>query len=1381
MFSGKGSLIRSRVSSPFPTSTAASLPGSVFHQSFVAALDTESRVLQDVLSLRPLSAALAYAPGRAVTVHAAEFFSELTQDSPDHPWIPSHRAVVHLVDVLLSCIDRINRHEETTHDLSDSLRSAAEAAGYAMAHTMILSHVHTLLHHDDAAVDAATILLTSVLASSMEYGHMHPLHIHPLVPSNGVVVFSSSSWPCSTCHRAALVKTDVVYRCAGCDVNLCKECFTRVPVLPSSSSSGLSSPSLPRRHSSATSPPRVLDGLWTHALDTLCAANMHIVALDVARLLRCRVLELPLTAGAPLLPLLTILHDMVVSSASFCHALVHSSQWLPVVITGKAMEMSSFLGPFFRHTSFPDDVVPGDCLCGPAADKSGARATLDAVQSLHAAVVRALCQHGGAVAEATRCWVACTVDANGVRRRLGHSPIECASDGFLINVAAMACQVAKQQVPDEMRVDVTWHMDRPGRLAMGDLARVLPKRGADLSTTKSSTDDRGESLLFYPHYDGHAGVVCDHCQDKDFVGVRYKCIHCDDFDLCSACYDHAVVGLIHEPLRDLPHPPTHMFLRLSIPLPQVTTWSFRKRPAVDLHEAATASCCDGCRGHGGGSSSARSGLYQCSQCDRRACLACVDAEERAAAGNPHRLHAPGHHYVDTTRVPVPPSACRLYQSLYPPQFLPPRADQPDLWWYVAMKSLHVGPVLTLMRYVSVHREHTQLKALNNVETRSRQQSQSSGGGSGGGGGGRRSTRSTHHHHHAATMNATRVDELIKTKSAMEVQLFSPSFLHLVFGYYTRVARWLLHLIAQPDDENDLALAYAMVPETVLCNLADVLYVVGVHPCDGVDWAPKAMEPLVSLLFTLVGAQCLTNSPHVRVQLVRALLSLAPLKSPASTAQSPALVLYDVLALRPTLRRSAVHSLLRFHKDLDHYSNSTGGDSSWGLLPARLSALLLLRWLWNAPCPSSSNEADVDWAGGHHGMGLLFSGALHDITRLLDEATSKVLAMRRIQELQDSPTSTTGAYFQPAMMQSYMALHFNKARTTFRVLIECLELVAWIVAEPSLRAVLCRRSLVDQTASTLSFVVATLETHLHPSKWGFSAEIYQDGMLALAEALLVVVRCAGLHHSCPEASAWKLSNYAGILMEEKIGDLDVHQRWKLSSCLFRLEKDAAAARGMAAAQSIPPPPPPLDRDVGSDNEPDEESADRALAALEAKAGEDRSLEDASRVERQLAARFVSALAADGRFESVRFRRAAVLLRSDPSLTSVWREKFLQVVDHTEQVMALHEQMDARLGAVPDEYLDPILNTLMLHPVQLPSGHIVDRSMIERHLLSASVNPFSREPLTVEMLRPCPELQHTIARFVRSKLRQDNSIGMMADQEAWGLGWECLFEGTSLPND
>lgn len=42
--------------------------------------------------------------------------------------------------------------------------------------------------------------------------------------------------------------------------------------------------------------------------------------------------------------------------------------------------------------------------------------------------------------------------------------------------------------------------------------------------------------------------------------------------------------------------------------------------------------------------------------------------------------------------------------------------------------------------------------------------------------------------------------------------------------------------------------------------------------------------------------------------------------------------------------------------------------------------------------------------------------------------------------------------------------------------------------------------------------------------------------------------------------------------------------------------------------------------------------------------------------------------------------------------------------------------------------------MEEPVLLPSGKVMDRPVIIRHLLNSSTDPFNRQPLTEEMLLP-----------------------------------------------
>lgn len=44
------------------------------------------------------------------------------------------------------------------------------------------------------------------------------------------------------------------------------------------------------------------------------------------------------------------------------------------------------------------------------------------------------------------------------------------------------------------------------------------------------------------------------------------------------------------------------------------------------------------------------------------------------------------------------------------------------------------------------------------------------------------------------------------------------------------------------------------------------------------------------------------------------------------------------------------------------------------------------------------------------------------------------------------------------------------------------------------------------------------------------------------------------------------------------------------------------------------------------------------------------------------------------------------------------------------------------------------TVMTDPVILPSGVIMDRSVITKHLLNSSTDPFNRLPLTAEQLVP-----------------------------------------------
>eukprot|EP01089_Gocevia_fonbrunei_P022673 TRINITY_DN924_c0_g1_i1.p1 TRINITY_DN924_c0_g1~~TRINITY_DN924_c0_g1_i1.p1 ORF type:complete len:101 (-),score=2.61 TRINITY_DN924_c0_g1_i1:117-419(-) len=54
----------------------------------------------------------------------------------------------------------------------------------------------------------------------------------------------------------------------------------------------------------------------------------------------------------------------------------------------------------------------------------------------------------------------------------------------------------------------------------------------------------------------HQNIRCDGCGADAFKGIRYKCAHCPDYDLCETCEKNS--ANIHNP--------NHLFLKIRRPL-----------------------------------------------------------------------------------------------------------------------------------------------------------------------------------------------------------------------------------------------------------------------------------------------------------------------------------------------------------------------------------------------------------------------------------------------------------------------------------------------------------------------------------------------------------------------------------------------------------------------------------------------------------------------------------------------------------------------------------------------------------------------------------------------------------------------------------------------
>ncbi|KHJ99129.1 hypothetical protein OESDEN_00877 [Oesophagostomum dentatum] len=81
-----------------------------------------------------------------------------------------------------------------------------------------------------------------------------------------------------------------------------------------------------------------------------------------------------------------------------------------------------------------------------------------------------------------------------------------------------------------------------------------------------------------------------------------------------------------------------------------------------------------------------------------------------------------------------------------------------------------------------------------------------------------------------------------------------------------------------------------------------------------------------------------------------------------------------------------------------------------------------------------------------------------------------------------------------------------------------------------------------------------------------------------------------------------------------------------------------------------------------------------------------------------------------------------------------ERFRALAEKVETLYNNKAAEEMELEDAPEEFKDPVMDTLMEDPVRLPSGHIMDRKHIMRHLLSSQTNPFNRLPLTEDELEP-----------------------------------------------
>lgn len=147
-------------------------------------------------------------------------------------------------------------------------------------------------------------------------------------------------------------------------------------------------------------------------------------------------------------------------------------------------------------------------------------------------------------------------------------------------------------------------------------------------------------------------------------------------------------------------------------------------------------------------------------------------------------------------------------------------------------------------------------------------------------------------------------------------------------------------------------------------------------------------------------------------------------------------------------------------------------------------------------------------------------------------------------------------------------------------------------------------------------------------------------------------------------------------------------------------------------------------------------------------------------------FVEAISRDGRsYKPQTFDLALAVLRKHHLKSADDIAALSRLAEEVKQIKTREDEEELELGDVPDEFTDPLLATLMLDPVILPTSRTtVDRQTIKSHLLSDATDPFNRAPLRIEDVVPGLSPPHSTP-YRKRLMHTDLDVEMKKKIDAW----------------
>jgi ubiquitin conjugation factor E4 B len=135
-------------------------------------------------------------------------------------------------------------------------------------------------------------------------------------------------------------------------------------------------------------------------------------------------------------------------------------------------------------------------------------------------------------------------------------------------------------------------------------------------------------------------------------------------------------------------------------------------------------------------------------------------------------------------------------------------------------------------------------------------------------------------------------------------------------------------------------------------------------------------------------------------------------------------------------------------------------------------------------------------------------------------------------------------------------------------------------------------------------------------------------------------------------------------------------------------------------------------------------------------------------------FIDSVATDGRsYRPEYFVTAATIMQRFTLKAPEQLREWEQLAERIKSAKEEAELEEEDLGEIPDEYMDPLLATLMEDPVILPtSRQTLDRSTVRSHLLSDPHDPFNRAPLSIDDVIPNDALRDEIQKWKSDRLAE-----------------------------